>query len=73
MTWEETSEKPQEQDPDFHHPKMILEPIFDGAFNLRIGSDYLRYKLEKKKFLQDWKDLLRKEKFHQKNVINLRT
>ena len=67
LTWEETNEKPREQDPDFHHLKMILEPIFDGVFNFRIGSDYLRYKWEKKKFNYDeteytyYRELVRKE------------
>ena len=67
LTWEETNERPKEQDPHFHHLKMILEPIFDGVFNLRIGSDYLRYKWEKKKFNYDeteytyYRELVRKE------------
>ena len=67
LTLEETNEKPKEQDPDFHYLKMILEPIFDGVFNLRIGSDYLRYKWEKKKFNYDeteytyYRELVRKE------------
>ena len=36
-----------------HHLKMILEPDSAGTFNLRIGSDYLRYKWDNKKFNYD--------------------
>ena len=36
-----------------HHSKLILESIFAGTFNLRIGSDYLRYKWDNKKFNYD--------------------
>ena len=36
-----------------HHLKMILEPDSAGTFNLRIGSDYLRYKWDKKNFNYD--------------------